>query len=149
MQKYINIILGLALMAGACTKISDEPQFDLTPAIVIDSISADTIVEFEEALIVTLTYEDGDGDLGNPDPNVNSLFVKDQRLEMQDEYYVYPLAPVGENISITGKLTVELNTTFILGNGTAEQTKFTLYLVDRAGNKSNEVTTGFITIVKP
>ena len=112
------------------------------------SISNDTIVEFQESISFSIRYEDGDGDLGNPDPNVNSLFVKDSRLQNEDAFYVQPLAPVGESISITGSLTIELASTFILGNADTELVTFTIYMLDRSGNKSNVIETEVITIIK-
>ena len=149
MQNITVILISYLLLVGSCTTVSDEPLFDTTPVIEIISISNDTIVEFQESLHIIISYEDGDGDLGSPDPDENTLFVKDNRLKKEDEYFVYPLAPYGESISITGTLSIALNNTFILGNGTTEQTNFTIYMIDRAGNKSNVVKTETITIVKP
>ncbi len=142
------LFLLVILFAVSCTKESEELSFDTTPKIELLSISNDTIVEFQESISFSIRYEDGDGDLGNPDPNVNSLFVKDSRLQNEDAFYVQPLAPVGEQISITGNLTIELASTFILGNADSEFVTFTIYMLDRNGNKSNVIETETITIVK-
>ncbi|MEM8908608.1 MAG: hypothetical protein AAGD05_12225, partial [Bacteroidota bacterium] len=106
------------------------------------------ITEFRESIILTLGYEDGDGDLGSRDPDVNSIFIHDQRLEKADEYYLGPLAPAGASISIQGDLNIALANTFILGNADEEQTVFSIYVVDQAGNKSNTVQTDPITILR-
>ena len=142
------LFLLIILFVVSCTKESEELSFDTTPKIELLSISNDTIVEFQESISFSIRYEDGDGDLGNPDPNVNSLFVKDSRLQNEDAFYVQPLAPVGEQISITGNLTIELASTFILGNADSEFVTFTIYMLDRNGNKSNVIETETITIVK-
>lgn len=133
---------------SACEKIIDEPVFDEVPAITLVEISQDTIVQFTEQLVITLQYEDGDGDLGTSDPDVNLIFVHDSRLENPDEYYLPPLAPEDASISITGTFDLKLSPTFLLGNGTEELSSLKVYLFDRAGNKSNELTVGPIIIVK-
>ncbi len=138
----------ITLFVASCTKESNELSFDTTPKIDLLSISNDTIIEFQESISFSISYEDGDGDLGNPDPNINSLFVKDSRLQNEDAFYVQPLAPVGESISITGNLTIELASTFILGNANTEFVTFTIYMLDRNGNKSNVIETEPITIIK-
>lgn len=132
----------------SCETISDEPQFDLEPVIELLEVSKDTIIQFEENIQIKIKYEDGNGDLGNPDPDVNSIFIKDNRLESADEYYLAPLAPVDAEISITGELNIQLSTTFLLSNADEETTKYTLYVVDRAGNQSNSIETETITILK-
>ncbi|MCB0625086.1 MAG: hypothetical protein KDC43_14525, partial [Saprospiraceae bacterium] len=78
--------------------------FDTKPLIDLVAISADTLVEFQENLVLTISYKDGDGDLGTSDPDVNSIFVQDNRLEKPDEYYLPPLAPEEAKISIQGQL---------------------------------------------
>ncbi len=146
---YRVVFLFLICSILGCTKESDELSFDLAPHIELLSISNDTIVEFQESLSFSISYEDGDGDLGNPDADINSLFVQDSRLENEDEFYVQPLAPVGETISITGTLSIEMASTFVLGNGDSEVAVFSIYVVDRAGRKSNVVETEPITIIRP
>ena len=140
----------LLLVIGVvgCETISNEPVFDLAPKIELMEISQDTVIQFVESITLKVYYEDGDGDLGNSDPDINSLFVKDARLEQADEYYLAPLAPAGEEISIQGTLNIELSPTFLLGNGTQETTVLSLYLVDRSGKQSNIIETGEITILK-
>ena len=133
---------------SACEKVSDEPYFDLSPHIELAGISQDTIREFRDSLILDIYYEDGNGDLGNPDADVNSLFIRDQRLEEEDAYYLSPLAPLGSEISIHGHLKVALPTLFMLGNADRETTVFSLYLIDRAGNQSNIIETQEITLIK-
>jgi len=135
-------------MQFSCTKQTDELSFPVQPQITLDSISQDTLIEFQDRLILHLSYQDGDGDLGNSNPDFNSIFIQDSRLENADEYYLPPLAPENSTISIQGTFDVELSSTFLLGNGTEEMTIFSLFLKDRAGNQSNTVETGEILIVR-
>ncbi len=136
------------LMWISCEKVVDDPVFDLAPSIELLEVSSDTIIEFQQSIDLLLRYEDGDGDIGHPDSDINSLFVKDARLEREDAYYVAPIAPVGADISITGTLRLKLDNTFLLGNADVETTIFTLYLVDQAGNQSNTIETQPITILR-
>ena len=143
-----GLVLLVVLVSTGCETISKEPQFPLEPMIELEEISNDTIVQFEEGIRIKIKYEDGDGDLGNSDPDINSIFIKDDRLENADEYYLAPLAPVNSEISITGSLDIQLSTTFLLSNADSETTKYTLFVVDRSGNQSNTIETGPIIILK-
>lgn len=147
--KSLSYLLLLeVLFVLGCTKVSNDPFYDLTPRIELVEIAEDTVVQFTDSISLTILYEDGDGDLGNPDPDVNSIFVKDSRLENADEYYLGPLAPAGSTISINGTLKLQLSPTFLLGNGTVEKMVLAIYMVDRAGNQSNVIETAAITILK-
>lgn len=138
----------VGLLGTACVVNSDDPVFDVKPLIEIVEISQDTLVQFQDQLSIKISYEDGDGDLGNPNSEINSLFVKDARLENEDAYYLAPVAPVGSSVSITGTFNIILDQTFLLGNGDEEQTIFSIYLIDQAGNQSNEIQTDPITIIR-
>ena len=142
------LLLGLCTTWLACEKVVDDPVFDLVPHIELLEVSTDTIVEFQQNISIKIQYEDGDGDLGHPDADQNSLFVKDARLAKEDAYYVAPIAPVGSEISITGTLNLILENTFLLGNADEETTIFTIYLVDQAGKQSNIIETPPITITR-
>lgn len=141
-------IFSLPLLFLSCEKNSTDPVFSRTPTIKITEISQDTLVQFVDQLILKIEYEDGDGDLGNANPDVNSIFVKDSRLENADEYYLPPLAPDSAMVSITGVFNLELSTTFLFGNGTEESAVFEVFVMDRAGNMSETVETTPILIIK-
>ncbi len=147
-NNFLFLTLGMLTLGFSCTKVSDEPAFDTQPQIELLSISMDTVLQFVHPINLKVKYKDGDGDLGNGDPDVNSIFFQDQRLEKEDSYYLAPLAPEAAKISIEGVLDVEIAPPFLLGNGSTEKTTFELYLVDRAGNKSNVIQTEVITILK-
>lgn len=143
MSKYLLIPLLLGLLA-ACRK---EPVMPLEPQIVLVSMDRDSVVEFADRVVVRFSYQDGDGDLGQPDPDAYTLWVKDARLAQADGYHIPPLAPEGEEVPIQGELSVELNALFLLGNGAVETTTYTIHVEDRSGNRSNTITTGPITIL--
>ena len=140
--------LFLFLLVTACEKVVEEPVFDATPRIELIELSQNSLLQFQDQLKIRIAYEDGDGDLGNLDADVNSIFVKDSRLAAPDEYYLAPLAPEDASVSIQGTLELKLSPTFLLGNGDRETVVYTIYLIDRAGNQSNIIETEEITILK-
>jgi hypothetical protein len=142
-----NILLGVIVLIGACQ--TDEPAPVLQnpiPIIRYLSISPKIVTEFTDSVIVEFEYKDGDGDLGHKDPDFAYLSVQDARLKNPDFYYVPPLAPIGSNITIEGKLRIKVRNTFLLGAGGDELTSYEIRMRDRAGNWSNYINTENITI---
>lgn len=145
MTKTLNIVLFLLLFAfSGCRK---EGETDLAPVIEFVAISHDEVENFANSVRVTIAYNDADGDLGSPDPDENTVRVKDARLPDFDWYHLPPLTPDLMALSIEGAFVIELNPLFILGNGTQETTSFTVQVRDRAGNWSNVVNTPVVRII--
>lgn len=136
------------LLLFSCTKENKELSFPTTPEITLIETSQNTLVEFQDRLVLTFEYTDGDGDLGTSNPDINSIFIQDNRLDSPDEYYLPPLAPEEATISIQGQFQVELSPTFLLGNGTEESIVFSIFVKDRAGNQSNTVETQEIIVTR-
>lgn len=132
------------LFLCSCKKKSESNA----PAIKFISVNSTDILQFKDSLVITFEYTDADGDLGETDPDKNSLQVKDRRLAEADYYFVKPLAPPGSKIHINGTIAVKVKNTFLLGTGNNEITNFDLKLRDRAGNWSNGISTPEITIKK-
>jgi len=142
MRTLFALLVTACLLAG-CKKEEVMPS---APEIALVSMSAQEVTQFEERVIVRFSYKDGDGDLGQADPDNYTLWVKDARLEGTDGYHIPPLAPEDAEVPIQGELEVELNALFLLGNSGQEETQYTMYVIDRAGNRSNEFTTATIII---
>lgn len=140
------VFVMILFVFGAC----EESDMDLgvIPEISLEGMSHDTLVQYEEVLVLRIKYKDGDGDLGYPDPDRYSLFIRDLRLEDFDSFFVGPLAPMDSNVPIEGVLNVEFPSLFLFGNGMSETTRFECKMVDRAGNESNLITTPSIVILK-
>lgn len=141
--RHSAFILFLMVLAG-CQK---EEEVDLAPQISFESISDDEVENFTNAVQVTIHYRDADGDLGSPDPDENTVRVKDARLPDYDWYHLPPLTPDLMSLSIEGTFVIELNPLFILGNATSETTSFEIQVRDRAGNWSNVVNTPDVRII--
>ncbi len=130
-------------MSSCEDKPSDIPEIsNLT-------VTPMTVEEFTDTVTISFDYYDFNGDLGNTDPNVASLSVKDSRLENADLYHVLPLSPDGENVQIQGRLSIRLNNLFILGNDTVEELQFEVQIEDRKGNWSNLLESDTISVYRP
>ncbi|MEO0312768.1 MAG: hypothetical protein RIQ89_2425 [Bacteroidota bacterium] len=140
-QLYLIIVL---MLLASCKK---EDNYSSTPSIILKNLSADNVSE-GTPITLTITYTDGDGDLGENTPGVKNLFVVDSRVNISYGYRINELAPRGSNIIIKGDLDISLNGQSILNGGNSEQVVYNVYVVDRAGNVSNTVSTVPITITQ-
>ena len=144
-KAWLYIMLFTLLLA--CSKDEDESEeLSNDPSISFVSIDPTEVENFNNSITLTIKYKDNNGDLGFEDPDVNSLYVKDARLDTADYYHVPPLAPLDKNLIIEGQLEIVLNSMFILGNGDQEYAALSVKIRDRAGNWSNQITTPTITI---
>ena len=139
------LIFSLLLIAACKTTDQNEP---MPPVISLKSLSKDTLVQFADSLNITIRYSDVNGDLGSSDPDNNTLYIKDSRLDSADYYHVKPLSPPNSNIKIQGELTVKVRNMFLLGNGGNESAYFTIKLRDQSGQWSNEVITTPVVITQ-
>jgi len=150
MDGKLNVFIAASLAVSllhACKK-GEEEIASQAPIISVLSVSADTIVQYRDSVIIKLQYQDKNGDIGSLDPDVNDLEVKDSRLNAPDFYHVKPLSPDGTVLFIKGKLRIKLNQLFLLGTGNSEIVQFTLKLTDRAGNSSKELKTDPVVIIR-
>ncbi len=139
------LLVLIALTLYSCQNEA-EPPFSIIPEISLVDISHDTIVEYTETLVLTIEYKDGDGDIGFEDPDQNAIFVRDARLEDYDGFYIGPVAPIGSNVPIQGKVDIEFPSIFLFGNRDSETTRFYIRLIDRAGHESNTIETPAVVI---
>lgn len=143
MKKYLYLLP--ILFVVSCAKKEDKITPDPKPILKILSLSPSSVQEFQP---VTLTLEitDGDGDIGEDNPDNKTLSIKDSRLPEADMYHVQPLAPPDTKVAIKAPLKIEIPNLFLFGNGNSEQVSFTIKIKDRSGNWSNEVSSAAITI---
>ena len=141
-MKNLGYILLICLFFS-CKK--EEPISEI-PSIEFVEVSPRQIVAFQEKLVFTIAYTDGDGDLGENDSDIKNLFLKDNRNDIVYEYRISQLAPLDTNIFIQGQLNIELEGTRITNNSQEQSATFDIYLQDRSGNQSNTVTSSSIII---
>ena len=136
-----------AISVNSGCKKDEDPFANKAPSIELLSLTPQTVIEFEDSLIFNIKYRDNDGDLGENDPIVKNLFITDNRIGIVYDYRIQQLAPSGSSIAIEGTLQVVLNSVARTDTSLAQESAtFSVYVKDRAGNKSNVVTSGVITI---
>jgi hypothetical protein len=148
---------------SACVKPPDYPK---TPVIEFIGLSKQELqqgMSKGDSLTISLSYTDGDGDLGFPDTDPTaSVFVRDDRDSFTKFQYQLPYVdPQGAGNGISGEISIVLPTScciFVTDEGQklacdlvpASFLYDTLYyfvkIRDRAGNESNEIKAGPITL---
>ncbi len=148
-QLFLSLILGLL----ACER--DKVVFPPEPQIEIASFGPAVVQEFG-TLTLVLRYKDGDGDLGGQSNNQSDLFLLDLRDSSlfpsgYDGIIRYNMPRFYEGPgpqSIQGTIEVSIPGIVRLNpNAPQEAVSFRVYVIDRAGRRSNEVTTPTISIV--
>jgi hypothetical protein len=147
-NRYSWLLLILLILIGSCKKDNTLSGNSNVPFIKLLDVSSTTILQFKDSLVIRFEYTDGDGDIGELNPDMNDLQIKDKRLNKADFYFVKPLSPPGSEIKTKGIIAVQMKNTFLLGTANSETTTFELKLKDRAGNWSNSIITPIITITK-
>jgi hypothetical protein len=141
MRGLTYILIGLLLFA--CKK---DETLSVVPAIEFQSISPSIAQEYIDNIIITISYTDEDGDLGENSPDINNLFVEDSRNGIVYHYRIPQLAPNGNEIAIEGNFNITINGSGITDSSNSQQVNYAIYVQDRAGNTSNTITTSNITI---
>ena len=142
--KFWLLPLFCLLFIFSCDKKDDVTS--PIPKIALVSMGPGTVVEFKDSLLIVLEYQDGDGDLGGVHPDSSNLFVVDKRINVPFEFRIQELVPGGANVPIKGRFNVLIQNLFLTGPGPKESVNFDIYAIDKAGNKSNLITTDAIEV---
>jgi hypothetical protein len=144
---YFNIIATIVLIGFFSCKEELVSAGNPVPSIQFVSISSTKLKQFTDSLVITLKYQDGDGDLGDISADSFSIYVRDIRLKKPDYFHIFPLSPIGHKISLEGILNLKIRNVFLLSTSPSETTKFEIKLKDRAKNWSNTIFTPNIEIL--
>jgi hypothetical protein len=145
----LPLFISLALIISSCQK---KEQFSEIP-----HIEYKDFVQFTDSAQLTLTFTDGDGDLGLPDADsTHNCFVK--YFEKQNgkfveinfsppfKFKIPMLTQAGKTKSLQGEIRLSIspfNYDFLSDFDTI---RYEIYVIDRANHESNHVTTPeFIT----
>ena len=141
-----SILAGIVIVFFmACTSKPNQ----MSPSIEVISIQPDTICHLKDSISIFLKYEDKDGDLGENKSDVRNIFVTDLENNLLYSFRLQQLSPIKRSIHIRGELEIILNPTSLLNKEFDFVPLFySIYLVDRAGNQSNEVTTPKIILIQ-
>ena len=142
MRCLLSYIL-VSLLLISCKK-NDNIIFNIS----LDQTMPTNLIEFQENILVAISYQHPDGYLGFYDPDYLSLEVKDSRLTNADYYHLIPVNPPDHILSTHGEVLIEIDAPFILGSSSAETLEFKIRIQDREMNWSNQVTTPSIIVHK-
>lgn len=147
-----KVIIGAVLAILAATSCVDAPSFDDVPAISNArlELGTDPIRPFDpEETFANLFFDfsDGDGDIGRlpGDSLTTNLFLRNEQLnEPFITPYSIPYIPMEGGVpDITGTVKVQLQIStfqgFCLADPDIGQVEYTLWIEDRAGNRSNTI----------
>jgi hypothetical protein len=148
MKNYIKGIFCFALVSLALVSCKEEEEISPIPEIEFVSVTPQSVHEYTDSLVFTISYRDGDGDLGENDPDAENFFLADSRNNVIYKFRIPQLAPDNANIIIDGNLNVTLANTAIIDGSTSQTFTYSIYVKDRAGNQSNTVTTSSVTVTQ-
>lgn len=143
MRKSWIFLAMLAVAVGGC---ADDAGISEVPEIEFVSATPQTVIAYQDSLVVTISYRDGDGDLGENDTDQNNLFLEDSRNGVVYGFRIRQLAPDDATIAIEGNLNVTMPNVPIIGSGNTESLNYSIWVVDRAGNESERVSSSAITV---
>ncbi|MBO9611960.1 MAG: hypothetical protein J7619_04655 [Dyadobacter sp.] len=180
MKLQVSLFILLAVVSARCVEI---PDFSDTPAIYYNGISQNTQIDSvdgapsgeTEIVTITVDFEDGDGDLGatNAEVQDRDVFTKQyfdapgwnleanyrlvtmikqkngtwsERIMSGDSFKFFPRLKLdGKAGPIKGKL--DLNARFLKSRSTVPTTvKFKASIIDRAFRVSNQITTDTVVV---
>lgn len=145
-MKKLLIIGCICIAFFACSK--EENPMNPIPKLELVSIGPQVVKEFMDSVQIVIAYEDGDGDLGGVHPDSSNLFVIDKRINVPFEFRIQELVPQGEAVPIKGRFNIILQNLFLTGSGSEEDVSFDIYALDRAGHRSNIITTNPIKVLQ-
>ena len=141
-MKKIIIPAFILLLMVACVRPQNYP---IIPNISDIAISDSSVTEGVDSVVVSFHFTDGDGDLGvgKNDTSMN-IFLVDNRTGYEYKYQMPTASDKKSPQSISGDtwVTVDpLNLTCRPFHPTWDTLSYDVYIVDRAGHKSNKLTT--------
>ena len=158
-QKILGIIIVVSLVLSSCFKIvtyPEVPQVTFNSFVIRDSVD----ILGNRVLNGTLSFNfvDGDGDIGfdTIGERKNTIFLDKYKIEngvaiklnllVPLSFYVPKFVKTGNNKTLKGEMIVnDLNEYYPLDFDTI---MYKFYIVDRAGNRSNIDSTGYISLLR-
>jgi hypothetical protein len=147
-MRLVFFILTIGLVYSSFNSCIKPPDYGEVPVIEYKSISADTVNENTDSLIIVFSFTDGDGDVGptdDQDSTIN-LFLIDSRDNSIKEYQLPNITPGGNVKAISGEVTVKVESFACQPGNEFDQMTYTIQIKDRAGHLSNTINTDPITI---
>ena len=159
------LFLGLGFLSSGLWFCVQPPNYPVEPEIEFMSLSKDVMFQTrfgQDSVLITFSFTDGDGDLGFNDTTA-SIFITDGRDDFSKPSYRIPfIEEEGAGNGISGEISILVPTTCCIypassgippcdTSPSAPQFTDTVFykiqIKDRAGNFSNEIETGPITLI--
>lgn len=160
LRSCFNILnlTGLSILALSGIQCNSRQVFPPEPRIEFSFLEPSEIKALSGSFDIEIKYQDGDGDLGSDRADDKNFFIVDNRTNLPDSvrmfsYSLPNLSSNARNPSIQGTIKVKvplaLSSSFFppYPLPVREETDFSLYIVDRAGNKSNVLITSKVAII--
>lgn len=147
MKTTIIYLSFISLLIISCVK---PPKFSETPEITFVSINDTSIMQQTDSIRMTISFKDGDGDLGSKanDTSTN-CFITDHRPGKPDYTYTYKIpyiTPKGTTKDISGTVDINLPGITCIPLHAVDSVIYKIVIMDRAGHKSNQVETPLIVV---
>jgi hypothetical protein len=143
-MKLIRVLMIVICVCALAACKKDKPVYSETPEITFVSVSNSSVDAYGQPLTFIISYQDGDGDLGENSSDAHNLFLTDNRFGITYPYRISQLAPT-TSLIIKGQLKIILDNVGTTSTSPQNAT-FSIYVVDRAGHISNTVTSSVITV---
>jgi len=155
MKKLLGIYFFLILFVTSCIKPPDYPD---EPVIEFISIGKNVLNQNVDTTLVTISFTDGDGDLGEVDGStVENFILTDTRTGFQIPYRIPFIPQQGVGNGISGEIAVNIRAECCVPtNGLPcipnpgqlpEEIIYTIQVIDRSGNLSNIITMPSIQLI--
>ena len=141
--KTLILISPFVFIMGSCV---DPPNYPDEPVLEFISLEPSLINE-GDPITISFSFTDGDGDLGNDDGNVNGFLIDSRAPGFPEAFNIPYIDAVGNIPDISGEISFTPSEPPCLNGLSSDTTTYSLYIVDRAGNKSNVIDCGEVIII--
>ena len=142
----LSLLIG-GIVICALTSCLRPPEYDPIPKIGFDSLTATYVKSGSDSITFFISFTDGDGDLGAASSDTKpNLFFKDSRTGFINSFQFPYVTPEGNVKDISGTIAYTFPSFSCVPGQSLDTLFYTIYISDRAGNLSNEVTTPNVVI---
>lgn len=145
---YFSSIITLVIFSFSVESCIKPPAYPIEPVITFDSISATNVTQ-ADSVKIKIDFTDGDGDMGvKQGETTPNFFMVDSRKGFIYNFLIPYVEPKGNVKAISGNF-VYTNPGITLTPGHLIDTlHYDIYIYDRAGHKSNIVSTPDIYVTQ-
>ncbi|HMP30601.1 MAG TPA: hypothetical protein PKD85_13430 [Saprospiraceae bacterium] len=163
MKYYIVLRVFIIACFLSIISCSTSPNYSPIPELTFvgfDKVSMRQGSVNQDSISLIIDFKDGDGDIGSPsNDNSINLFVIDNRTNQNYDFFRLPAIPEkGANNGVEGRIFINLfSTCCIFSDGAPPCTRradvptnlvsLSVFMIDRAGNRSNTVVTSEFSLL--